>query len=160
MIDFSLQSEIQTKPITYTVRATPSEVFDAWVIPSMVEAWWGPDGFTMRVLDLTAKAGGHFAFEMTAPNGNSCIMSGVYHNVDRPKRLVFEVHQHCNLDLPHGTKPQENSSLVEVEFRGSELGTVVSLTHTLLNKDYAKLAVVSWAQSLRRMDDTLSVTPI
>ncbi|BBM03528.1 SRPBCC domain-containing protein [Microbulbifer sp. GL-2] len=160
MIDFSLPSEVQTKPITYTVRATPSEVFDAWVIPSMVEAWWGPDGFTMRVLNLTAKAGGEFAFEMTAPNGNSCIMSGVYRSVDRPKRLVFEVYEHCNLDLPHGTKPQRNSSLVEVVFRGSELGTVVSLTHTLLNTDYEKLAAVSWAQSLRRMEGMLSVTSL
>ncbi|MFA0813123.1 SRPBCC family protein [Microbulbifer epialgicus] len=154
MINFSYQTSIRTKPITYTVRATPGEVFDAWVIPSMVEGWWGPDGFTTRVLDLTAEVGGRFAFEMTAPNGSSCIMSGVYRNVDRPKRLVFEVHEHCNLDLPQGTEAQENSSLVEVVFRSSELGTIVSLTHTLLNADYAKLAAVSWAQSLRSLEGT------
>ncbi|WP_020412771.1 SRPBCC family protein [Microbulbifer variabilis] len=156
MIDFSYQANVRTKPISYTVRATPEAVFTAWVTPSMVEKWWGPDGFTTRVLNLTAEVGGSFAFEMTAPDGSSCVMSGVYRCVDRPKLLSFEVHEHCNLSLPHGTEPQKNSSLVEVVFRSSELGTVVSLTHTLLNPDYAELAVVSWAQSLRSMDAQFS----
>ncbi|WP_444913088.1 SRPBCC family protein [Microbulbifer sp. PAAF003] len=156
MIDFTYQKDVRIEPISYTVRAMPEKVFDAWIIPNMVEKWWGPDDFTTRVLNLTAKVGGCFAFEMTAPNGSSCIMSGVYRSVDRPKRLVFEVHEHCNLNLPNSTEPQENASLVEVVFRGSELGTIVTLTHKLLNTDYAKLAKVSWTQSICQMEAVLT----
>ncbi|WP_445364228.1 SRPBCC domain-containing protein [Microbulbifer sp. ANSA003] len=156
MIDFTYQKDVRTEPISYTVRAVPEKVFDAWIIPNMVEKWWGPDDFTTRVFNLTAKIGGCFAFEMTAPNGSSCIMSGVYRSVDRPKRLVFEVHEHCNLNLPTNTELQENASLVEVVFRGTELGTIVTLTHTLLNTDYAKLAKVSWTQSIRQMEAVLT----
>lgn len=133
------------------IAASASDLFDAWVTPGLVEDWWGPEGYTMRVRELDARPGGRYAFEMIAPSGKSCIMAGVYRTVIRPEHLIFEVHDHCNLDLPEGTRAQTATSLVEVTFDERDGETVVSVTHTGLNDDYGWLAIASWAQSLERL---------
>ena len=134
-----------------TIAAAATDLFDAWVTPELVEGWWGPEGFKTRVQHLDARPGGRYAFLMIAPNGASCVMAGVYRVLERPLRLVFEVHDHCNLNLPEGTAPQLSVSVVEVTFEERSGQTTVSLTHTGLNEDYSWLAAASWLQSLEKI---------
>lgn len=134
-----------------TIAAPAADLFDAWITPELVETWWGPEGFKARVHELDARPGGRYAIEMIAPSGASCVMAGVYRVVERPSRLVFEVHDHCNLDLPDGIEPQIEHSLVEVRFEEQDGQTAVSLFHTGLNEDYGWLAAASWLQSLEKI---------
>ena len=134
-----------------TIAAPARDVFDAWITPALVEDWWGPEGFSVKVHRLNAVAGGSFAFEMISPSGASCIMSGVYKTVEKPERLVFEVHEHCNLDLPDNTAPQTSHSVVTVAFDEYNGTTTVTISHSQLNEDYGLLAAASWSQSLDKL---------
>ena len=135
----------------HAIEASADEVFEAWSTPDLVAEWWGPDGFTTRVLELDFRVGGRFAIEMNSPKGSSCVMTGVYRRIQAPELLEFEVHDHCNLDLPYGVAKQESRSLVTVELSSSGSETLVTITHVALNDDYEKLAAVSWSQSLTKI---------
>ncbi|MEM6464391.1 MAG: SRPBCC domain-containing protein [Pseudomonadota bacterium] len=135
-----------------TINATAEDLFNAWIMPELIEQWWGPDGFTTKVQDLDPRPSGRYAFEMISPSGSSCVMAGVYKTVQRPIHLVFEVHDHCNLDLPEGTMPQSQASVVHVTFEEMAGKTTVTVWHTSLNKDYAWLAATSWAHSLEKLE--------
>jgi uncharacterized protein YndB with AHSA1/START domain len=52
--------------IERTFRATIDAVWDCWTTPAGLEAWWGPEGFTTRVLSLDLRPGGELRYEMTA----------------------------------------------------------------------------------------------
>ena len=149
-VDSQLLSARELPTAERFIEAPAEAVFDAWITASLVETWWGPDGFSTKVHELDARPAGRYAFEMIAPSGNSCMMSGHYRTVERPHLLVFEVSDHCNLDLPGDVEAQTETSLVTVKFAPKNGKTHVLLTHTDLNRDYSWLAVASWAQSLEK----------
>ncbi len=139
---------------TITVRrhyqAPPARVFAAWTTPEMVDAWWGPAGFTTRVHTLEARPGGRFHFEMTAPTGTASHTSGVYVEVDPPRRLVFEITDHCTADMPE-EQQQPDPARVIVEFIATATGTALTLTHENLSAGFAGLAEPAWAQGLEKL---------
>jgi len=137
--------------VRHTIQATAQEVFDAWVTPAAIEEWWGPDGFTTVVRELNLVEGGRFAFDMTAPDGTSCCMTGSYRQIQPPNSLVFEVVDHCNLCLPDGVQPQLNPSIVTVHIveRGESSEVVVS--QTSLRPTYRPIATVSWSHTLNKL---------
>lgn len=137
--------------IRHRIQGTAEEVFDCWITPEAIEHWWGPDGFTTVVKELDCKEGGEFKYEMTAPDGTSCLMTGVFKTVCRPALLVFEMINHCNLGLPEGVTPQITPSLVTVNIvQHGDVAEVV-MTHTSLEDSYSPLATMSWRQSLTKM---------
>lgn len=135
----------------HQVDAPPDDVFAAWVTPQILETWWGPEGFTTTVRRLDPVEGGRFAFEMTAPDGASCVMTGVYTKIDRPTLLVFEIIGHCNLNLPHGVRPQQKPSLVTVRFSDCEGKTDIAVSHALLNAEYQTLTAFNWSGALAKI---------
>jgi len=52
--------------IERTFRASLDAVWDLWTTPAGIEAWWGPEGFTTRVLSLDLRPGGEQRYQMTA----------------------------------------------------------------------------------------------
>ncbi len=139
----------------HQIDASPDDVFAAWVTPQILETWWGPEGFTTTVRRLDLVEGGRFAFEMTAPDGASCVMTGVYKKIDRPTLLVFEIIDHCNLNLPHGVRPQQEPSLVTVRFSDCEGKTEIAVSHSLLNAEYAFIAVRSWSSAIAKISTSI-----
>ena len=133
------------------IEAKPEAVFRAWTTPELVERWWGPEGFTTRVLKLDLAIGGSFAFEMTAPSGAQCVMSGVYRRIEPSTLLVFEIHEHCNIEMPAGIRPQETTSVVTVEFQPTGMHTLVIVSQEALNDSYRDLAALSWASTLKKL---------
>lgn len=75
-------------------------------------------------------------------------MTGAYKVIHAPNLLVFEVFDHCNLNLPDEVDPQQEASEVTVKITEKDHFTEVVLTHSALNADYNLLASVSWLQSL------------
>lgn len=137
--------------VSHIIDAARSEVFDAWVVPELLETWWGPDDLRTVVLELEASQGRRFRFEMTSPSGATCQMTGFYREVRCPSLLVLEVIDHCNLDLPEGAEPQLEPALVTVELLERGDRTEVVVTHAPLDPTYSELAAASWSDGLRKL---------
>jgi uncharacterized protein YndB with AHSA1/START domain len=75
--------------LTRTFDAPRSLVFGAWVDPKHLASWWGPHGFTNPVCEADAKPGGAIRIDMRAPDGTVFPMTGTFHEVSPPERLVF-----------------------------------------------------------------------
>ena len=146
-------STAQPEPavVRHTIDAPPNEVFEAWLSPALIEEWWGPEGFTTKVLELDANVGGRFSFEMTAPSGQSCCMTGAFRVIERPNLLVMDMADHCNIGLPESIEPQLESSVLRVEFVKRGMQTEVTLTHSPLNSGYSALAAASWGDALSKL---------
>ena len=137
--------------VRHTIDAAPDAVFDAWVTPELIEAWWGPEGFTSVVRELDLREGGRFLFEMIASNGVVSGTAGVFREIDRPRRLVFEFTEHCSANLPDGVEPQVEPSMVTVEFVAQGARTEIVLTHAGLHASYAELADFGWSSSFEKL---------
>jgi len=141
----------QSVEARHTIDAAPDKVFDAWITPELIEAWWGPDGFTTVVRELEPREGGKFWFEMTSSSGTVSGVAGFYREIDRPGRLVLEFTEHCTADLPDGILPPVGRSFVTVEFKARGAQTEVVVTHTGLLADYGELAAWGWSSSLPKL---------
>jgi len=76
--------------ITTRVFEAPREVvFKAWTDPAQLKRWWGPKGFTNPVCEVDVRPGGAIRIHMRAPDGVVYPMTGVFHEVAEPERLVF-----------------------------------------------------------------------
>ena len=75
--------------ITRVFDAPRNVVFKAWTDPAQVAMWWGPNGFTTKVHELDARAGGTMLFDMIAPDGTVFPMTGTFKEITEPERLVF-----------------------------------------------------------------------
>ena len=64
-------------------------VFKAWTDPARMAQWWGPKYFTNPVCELDVRPGGAILIHMQGPDGVVYPMSGVFHEIVEPERLVF-----------------------------------------------------------------------
>ena len=64
-------------------------VFKAWTDPKQVAQWWGPHGFSNPVCELGLRPGADIRIHMRGPDGTVYPMTGVYHEIVKPERLVF-----------------------------------------------------------------------
>ncbi|MES2739636.1 MAG: SRPBCC domain-containing protein [Pseudomonadota bacterium] len=71
------------------VFTVPRElVFKAWVEPERLAQWWGPAGFTMKVLQLEAVPGGVFHYALRSPTGFTMWGKFNYQEIIPPERIV------------------------------------------------------------------------
>jgi uncharacterized protein YndB with AHSA1/START domain len=49
-----------------TYEASLDDVWALWTTKAGIESWWGPEGFSVRVLSLDVRAGGELRYVMTA----------------------------------------------------------------------------------------------
>ncbi len=71
------------------IRAPVEKVFDAFVIPEQLAAWWGPEYCTIPDYSMDVRPGGKWRTVMKLPDGNQPEVSGVYRTIEKNKRLVF-----------------------------------------------------------------------
>lgn len=70
--------------------APPERVFRAWTEPAELERWNSPaDGWTIRVLEVDLRVGGHYRAAFGPPGEEPYIETDEYREIVRPKRLVF-----------------------------------------------------------------------
>ncbi len=77
--------------ITRTFDSPRELVFKAWTDPKHVTQWWGPHGFTNPVCELDVRPGGAIRIHMRGPDGTVYPMTGTFHEVVEPERLVFAI---------------------------------------------------------------------
>lgn len=74
--------------ITRVFDAPRDMMFKAWTDATELAEWWGPRGFTVPFCDSDPRPGGNLRIDMQGPDGMVHTMTGVYHQVDAPERLV------------------------------------------------------------------------
>ncbi|HKI99717.1 MAG TPA: SRPBCC domain-containing protein [bacterium] len=99
-------------------------VFQAWTQAEHAAQWWGPQGFTVVLMEMDARPGGAWRKCMRAPDGHEYWRSGVVREVVPPERLVFTY-----FSDDRDTNP-EHETLVTVTFSESGGKTLMTFRQT------------------------------
>jgi uncharacterized protein YndB with AHSA1/START domain len=75
--------------ISRLINAPRELVWEAWTNPEHVKYWWGPNGFTNSIYEMSVKPGGVWRFMMHGPDGTDFPNKIVYNEVVKPQRLVY-----------------------------------------------------------------------
>lgn len=141
--------------ISRTINAPRARVFSAWIFPEQMAQWWGPQGFTNPVCDVDARPGGRILVHMRAPDGTIYPMTGTFHEVVAPKRLVFtafaEDHDGNALLESHTTvtfAEQNGKTIVTVEAKAIGLAPIAPQMLAGMN--------AGWTQSLERLAELVT----
>lgn len=132
--------------LTRHLKADQSKVFDYISKPEKILEWWGPEGVTVPVHDLTLGETGPWMSEMHGSNGNIYTVSGEVTRVDPPNRIGFTWAWHD----PEGARGHE--SHVMIELTPKDGGTEFKLTHTeLSDEESARNHEEGWTSSIGRL---------
>jgi uncharacterized protein YndB with AHSA1/START domain len=151
------------------VSAPRELVFKAWIVPSLVARWWGPEGFTTPVCDIDPRPGGAYRIVLRDPAGAEYPLKGIYLEVAEPERIVmteaWDEHppewQKMLRDLHEGDDEPAQEALTTVTFDEHDGVTTVTV-RTLFETTAVRDAMVKmgtddgWSQSFDRLDDLLS----
>ena len=103
------------------IKAPRQRVFEAWTKPDELKRWHAPGRLTVSLAEIDARPGGKYRIHMQQPDGVEHKVSGVYREVDPPKRLVYT----WGWDGNHPVK----NSVVTIDFVERGNATEVILTH-------------------------------
>jgi uncharacterized protein YndB with AHSA1/START domain len=112
---------LPTLEIRRTIRAPRQRVFAAWTKPEELKAWHAPGPLAVSLAEIDLRPGGSYRIHMRAPDGNEHRVSGVYREVDPPKKIVYT----WGWDGDHPVK----NSVVTIEFHERGNATEVVLRH-------------------------------
>lgn len=136
--------------MTRFVRATPQQVYDAFVQPELLARWWCPRGMQA---DITAdpRVGGRYRVAMQARDGSRFVAVGEYVALEPGRRVSYTWAWEGGGPMPEGLQ-----TLVEVELSPRDGGTALTMRHSGFH-----LAAVrdshaqGWASVLNRLNDLL-----
>lgn len=136
--------------MTREFNAPRELVFKAWTDARQVAQWWGPKGFTNPVCELDVRVGGAIRIHMRAPDGVVYPMTGVFEEIDEPKRLVFVS---SALDDKGNSMFDIRNVVSFVEQRGKTVLTLQAriITATAQAPQYLQGMEMGWAQTLERL---------
>jgi len=134
-----------TLQVTRAFKASPEQVFDAWLNPDSVGRWlFATPGGEMQEVALDPRPGG--AFTIVELRGEQRAEHfGEFLEIVRPRRLVFTF----------GTSKEEAPSLVTVEIAPTSEGCHLTLTHEMDAKwqAYRERVQDGWASILAGLEE-------
>ena len=127
-------------------------VFDAWTRNEHLVRWSCPTGFTMPLSEGDIRAGGWFRTCMRSPDGQDHWLSGKYHEVAPPERIVFTHAWHDE----NGEPDQE--TMVTVTFKETPDGKTKMAFHQALFTSKASRDghEGGWNESFDKLDTLLA----
>ena len=138
--------------ITRSFAAPRGVVFDAWTKPEHVAQWWDPSRTPLATCEIDLRPNGAFRFVHQGAPGSAHSFTGIYREIEPPKRLVFTTKS------PSGAKSV--GTLIFAEHEG-----VTSLTMTIACESKAdrdvllKMRVdVGTIRTLDNLDEYLEAT--
>jgi uncharacterized protein YndB with AHSA1/START domain len=63
-------------------------LFDAYTKPEMLKEWFGPRDWSLDVCEVDLRVNGPWRFVLRRADGTEMGMSGVYHEIEPPDRIV------------------------------------------------------------------------
>lgn len=156
-----LAAMAETRELVFTrLFDAPREVvFKAWTEVERLKRWWGPKGFTNPVCEVDVRPGGAMRIHMRGPDGTIYPMTGVYHEIVEPERLVFAASA-----LDAGGKPLfEQMTTVTFEEHAGKTKLTVYASFSKVRPEAAPHlagAETGWNMSLDRLaEETGSTSP-
>jgi len=146
-----------------TFEATADEVWELWTTKDGIEAWMGPDGFSVVVQELDLRPGGDLVYAMSAiaPEQIEFMTKAgmplvnehrfTFIEIDRPRRLVYR----DIADFIPGVEPYEVETVVELH--PVEGGVRMVLTFDAMHDDrWTQLATMGRESELRKLEQLLA----
>jgi len=143
--------------------ATVDEVWELWTTGDGVEAWWGPDGFDVKVRTLDLRPSGEMTYVMTAtaPDQVDFMQKAgmplatearlTFTEVDPPRRLAYN---HLADFIP-GVEPYLVATQVDLDDTGS--GVRMALTiEAMHNQEWTDRALKGWENELENLAKLLA----
>ncbi len=132
-------------------KASPEEVYDAWINPQTFVKWWGPEGMTTPKYNLETIEGGHWSATMENAKGDQHTSSGVYTVMDPPNHLAFT----WAWSGDDGSRGYETE--VDLTFTKTANGTLMVLTQgSFEGKDGRDNHGAGWSSSFNDLDKVLA----
>lgn len=132
--------------VSRTIQAPRAEVFRAWTSPEELRRWHAPGDMAIPLAEVDLRVGGEFKIRMQAEDGPPHTVTGVYREIDPPRRLVYSWSWVEN-EAHAGAETQ-----VTVEFEERRDATEVILTHEGFPTDEARDSHnQGWVGILERM---------
>ena len=131
--------------VSRIIKAAPETVFLAWTEPDQMNQWSAPEGMSIAA-EVDLEVAGRYRLKMTSPEGEEYNAFGTYHEIDRPKRLVYTwAWEEKELDV--------GETVVTVEFNDVGGSTEVVITHELFpdakaRDDHER----GWSSCLNRLE--------
>ncbi len=145
-----------------TFQATPKELWDLWTTREGLEAWWGPEGFTAKVLKLDIRPGGRFEYEMTAigpeqvealQERNIPLVSraaSTFREIKPPRRIAWRT----MLDFIPGMAPYEVEAVID--FHPVADGVRLVITQDAMHNDeWTQMSIAGMTSSLDKLERVL-----
>jgi uncharacterized protein YndB with AHSA1/START domain len=132
--------------VVRTIQARRVDVFDAWVDPERLRAWWGPPGIEVVELEHDLRVGGSYRIVMQAPDGEQRALVWSFREIAPPERLVYGWRWDAGAE-----------SLVAVRFHDLGDRTEIEITHTgIVDDAEAAMHEHGWAACLDGLDAILN----
>jgi uncharacterized protein YndB with AHSA1/START domain len=147
----SMQNDSMKKSLTLTrvVDGPRDLVWKVWTDPKHVARWFGPNGFDTRVREWDARPDGAIYLVMSGM-GMEHPMSGIFHEVVKPERLVFT----ATPEDVGGNKLLAQRTIVTFEAEGGKTKVTVQADAVGLAPVAAQMLAgmePGWSQTLDRM---------
>jgi uncharacterized protein YndB with AHSA1/START domain len=151
--------------IERTFRAAIEDVWTLWTTADGIEAWWGPQGFRVKVRKLELRSGGALHYDMIAvgadqiaymkragmPVSQPC--RATIDEVTPPRRLAFT----CVVDFVPGVAVYEAATVVELTTRGADTHLVLTI-EAMHDEQWTNMAVMGWQSELGKLAQALART--
>ena len=144
--------------IERTFATTVKELWDLWTTKEGLESWWGPEGFTTRILGLDLRPGGKFEYEMTAtgPEQVEALKNmkfpltsrahGTFVEVTPLRRLAYR----SVIDFIPGVEPYEIGAVID--FHAIPQGSRLTISEDAMhNEEWTKMSEMGMSSSLDRL---------
>jgi glutathione S-transferase len=130
-------------------KAAPERVFAAFTEKALMQSWYGPEGMTVPHCEVDARVGGAYRVEMHGGDGRVSVVTGVFTEIDAPRRLSFT----WGWLNGAGRNPETNVSLT---FTPREDGTELKLVQTGFLKEEFRIGHnEGWTSALGQLEAAL-----
>ena len=130
--------------------AVRSIVFQAFVDPGQLAAWFGPKGYTVSSVEFSPRVGARYRIEVQPPGGEPFHVTGEVREADPPSRLAFTF-------VYEEPSPDDVETEVALSFLDRGESTEVDLTQRLFKtKQRCALHRDGWSDSFDKLERLIS----
>jgi uncharacterized protein YndB with AHSA1/START domain len=155
------QTETNEIVITRDFAAPRELVWKVWNEPEHVANWFGPQGFTTRVISQDFRTGGKWEYSMTGPDGLEYPFGGIYLEVEPIEKVVStdEFGDEYKERNPEMSMPKITSVTTLFEDQRAKTRVVIRTLHATADdrKKHEDMGVeAGWNSSFEKMDAYLA----
>jgi uncharacterized protein YndB with AHSA1/START domain len=143
--------------INRTFKAPRQLVWDAWTLPEHREKWFGPKGYSMKVISSDFREGGRWEEKMIGPEGEFPY-SGIYKEIVPIEKIVSTDEFDESLKETMPDLPQGMVVTTLFDDKGEQTDVTIRTLHPTVEdreKHEAMGVEAGWASTLDNLDEYL-----